>query len=1198
MRQVGSRRARPLLKVLLLASVGTAGLGGVVSTPTNAEAQASATVRAFAVPSGPLANALNDLAEQGGLRLIYPADLVRGRPSPGLSGRYAPVEALSRLLSGSGLTYRQTGPSTFTLERAPEASGGAVRLGPVRVEGGPASGEAAGEGLNDYNIYDQAAAVSHIGVDRIDRYRGSSPADIFRGTPGVLSGEARNGAGSIDVNIRGLQGFGRVATTIDGAENAVTVYQGYQGVSNRTFVDPDFIGGIDVTRGSDAASFGNAGSVAIRTLTAGDIVDEGETWGLRVRGGFRSNTSDPEEGAVSGYRYLSGRGLAEASPTGMDRPAVLQPTSGWGSVIGAFKGDAVEFLAGYAYRQQGNYHAGVHGPVAEPVNIGDTTTSWGTIQHNTMINAGLANFRPGEEVLNTQLETESWLTKLTARLGEGHLLQLGYTGFRSEGGDRIASRLTTNTGQSLQQAQTAGTSLDTYTARYRFNPAGNDLIDLKANAYWSHLELRNPIRGGRGITPEQIGLPADFRAGSDSDLWGAEISNLSKFALDSGGLDLNYGLSYRGEDTRGGRHSDVLEGWNTPRDGLRHEVAAFAKGSYRPRDWLTVDAGLRYAYFRSKDRVDPYEPTQLTGRATPGFRNDGGGFSPSIGLTFQPAEGTQFYVRYSDTLRAPSVTETVSAFNSFVAQADVTPERSHNWEAGANFTRSGLFSGGDEAFLKLGYFNWTVDNYIARSVVTEPILTLNIHNIHRARFEGAELSSRYQIGGFLADLSANYYFDVEFCRTAETCEEKSLYGDYATNHVPPEYALDLSVSQTLLQERLTLGGRVTHTGPRAIGHGDVTAQGAGQFIALVDWDPYTLTDVFADYKINDTVTASFRVENLFDRFYMDPLGLVTQPGPGRTFSASLTTRFGGDQALPWLEPISLTGEITRDWTGPYLGFHGGAGRFETSGRVTTAGGAVSEAATREQAADMDGLSTLAGVHAGYNWQVSDRWVVGLEAGWSTTWLHDEQKTLSPDPVLAEKGYREAFNSAHVDWTAQVRARLGYAVNDRLMVYGAGGPALAREWRWRDQYVSNGADAQAPLGMETGISFTEKVTHTRKGFTAGFGAEYALSDRWSLSADYSYSRFKTKTFEFGDARAGTGKDYTVTTATQIGTEWQTFFPPGDPICDLIPEFCQPMEVPIYEYETIAHAGASDVVEGRQVSDRLELHALRIGLNFRF
>ena len=266
--------------------------------------------------------------------------------------------------------------------------------------------------------------------------------------------------------------------------------------------------------------------------------------------------------------------------------------------------------------------------------------------------------------------------------------------------------------------------------------------------------------------------------------------------------------------------------------------------------------------------------------------------------------------------------------------------------------------------------------------------------------------------------------------------------------------------------------------------------------------------------------------------------------------------------------------------------------------MTTGAGAASPASSRERAADMDGLSTLAGFHAGYNWQIDDRWVVGLDAGWSTTWLHDEQKTLSPDPVLAEKGYREAFNSAHVDWMAQVRGRLGYAVDERLMVYGAGGLALARERRWRDQYVSNFADGYTPLGNETGIFFTEKAAHTRKGFTAGVGAEYALGDRWSLSADYSYSWFKAKRFDFANARAGTGKDYTVTTSTQVGTEWQTFFPPGDPICDLIPEFCQPMEVPIFEYETTAYAGASNVVEGRQVSDRLGLHALRVSLNFRF
>ena len=88
-----------------------------------------------------------------------------------------------------------------------------------------------------------------------------------------------------------------MTTTIDGAENAVTVYQGYQGVSNRTFVDPDFIASVDIAKGADAATFGNAGSVAIRTLDAKDIVQDGQTWGLRLRGGLRSNTSDPVAGA-------------------------------------------------------------------------------------------------------------------------------------------------------------------------------------------------------------------------------------------------------------------------------------------------------------------------------------------------------------------------------------------------------------------------------------------------------------------------------------------------------------------------------------------------------------------------------------------------------------------------------------------------------------------------------------------------------------------------------------------------------------------------------------------------------------------------------------------------------------------------------------------------------------------------------------
>ncbi|WP_427789879.1 TonB-dependent receptor domain-containing protein [Brevundimonas diminuta] len=1181
--------------LMMAALMGSTALGGVFASVDPARAQAQEA--AFDIEAQPLGAALAAYSRTTGVNVVY-GGTMPGVRSPGAVGRMSSSEGLSRILAGSGLTYRFTGAQTVRLEPAPQrtAQDGVIQLGAVRVEGASASSgvTGAGAGLSDDAVYSEPAPVAHISTDRIERYRGSSPADVFRGTPGVLSGEARNGAGAIDLNIRGLQGFGRVTTKIDGAENAVTVYQGYQGVSNRTFIDPDFIANVDVTKGADAAAFGNAGSVAIRTLEAGDIVREGETWGLRVRGGLRGNTSDPTAGDRSGYVYRSVVGTAEPSATGMDRPGVLEPTSGWASIVGAYSSDAIDLLAGYTYREQGNFHAGEHGPVARPLNIGDTKI-WSGIQPNTMINAGLANYRAGEEVLNSQLQTESWLAKATARFGDGQSVQLGYNAYRSEAGDRLASRQTSREGQAEQQARTAGTRLDTYTARYLWAPSDSDLIDLKANAYWSHLELRNPIRGGRLATPKSVGLNENFRVGSDSDLWGVDVSNRSRFYLDSGDLELNYGLSYRGEDTRGSRHSAMLEGWNTPRDGFRHEVAGFAKGAYTPRDWLTLNGGLRYAHYWSEDRFDAYEVYQNTPERQ-GIRMDDGGFSPSLGLVLRPMDGAQLYVNYSSTLRAPALTETISAFNSFVANKQIQPERSKNWELGANLIRNDLLAQGDRAQFKLGYFHWVVDDYIARNVRTEPTITLNIENIHQARFEGLEFSSRYELGGLTADFAANYYLDIAYCRTADSCGQKSLYGDYATNHVPPEYSLELSLSQKLMQERLTVGGRVQHTGPRAIGHGDVTAQGAGQFVALVDWKPYTLTDVFADYRITDRLTASLRVENLFDRYYMDPLGLVTQPGPGRTVSFSLTQQFGGDRPITWLEPFSLEpGEVTRDWTGFYAGVHAGGQSASSSGSATTLNGAANPNAERE-AAKWSAPSGLMGLQAGYNHQLANRWVVGVEADWTNTYLRDRVKTLSLDPDMAEKGYLEADRAFGVSWTAGVRARLGYAFSDRLMAYGAGGLALAHETQSRDQYISNSGHVSAPLGSETGIFFVERASATRKGLSAGLGAEYALSDRWSLRAEYNYSRFGKQDVDFAQARAGTGAHYT--SQRQIGVE--IYDPSKDPgmawLCAIDASFCRPRERPIYE--TIQHTGTSEVEEGRRTSSDLDLHAVRIGLNFRF
>jgi len=123
------RRTRACFSAILLASTSA----GACLLPVSA-ASAQST-RSYEIASGSLANALNDFAEQSGVQLIYAGALVEGRSSPGLRGNLGTAEALSQLLSGSGISFRQTGANAFTLERAPDVADGAVNLGPVRVEG-------------------------------------------------------------------------------------------------------------------------------------------------------------------------------------------------------------------------------------------------------------------------------------------------------------------------------------------------------------------------------------------------------------------------------------------------------------------------------------------------------------------------------------------------------------------------------------------------------------------------------------------------------------------------------------------------------------------------------------------------------------------------------------------------------------------------------------------------------------------------------------------------------------------------------------------------------------------------------------------------------------------------------------------------------------------------------------------------------
>ncbi|HEY8064438.1 MAG TPA: TonB-dependent receptor [Methylosinus sp.] len=81
---------------------------GVSDSPAEAAIapqERSGAIQTYRIPAGSVASALNVIADENDLHVLYDARLTHGRMTPGLSGKYSVREALGALLAGTGLTY-------------------------------------------------------------------------------------------------------------------------------------------------------------------------------------------------------------------------------------------------------------------------------------------------------------------------------------------------------------------------------------------------------------------------------------------------------------------------------------------------------------------------------------------------------------------------------------------------------------------------------------------------------------------------------------------------------------------------------------------------------------------------------------------------------------------------------------------------------------------------------------------------------------------------------------------------------------------------------------------------------------------------------------------------------------------------------------------------------------------------------------
>ena len=85
------------------------------ATPATVEA-VKADTRNYNIAKQPLYSALSTLAEQAKIQFVYNAEMVKNLTSQGVQGQFTSEEALQKVLSGTGISFRRTGSNTVALE--------------------------------------------------------------------------------------------------------------------------------------------------------------------------------------------------------------------------------------------------------------------------------------------------------------------------------------------------------------------------------------------------------------------------------------------------------------------------------------------------------------------------------------------------------------------------------------------------------------------------------------------------------------------------------------------------------------------------------------------------------------------------------------------------------------------------------------------------------------------------------------------------------------------------------------------------------------------------------------------------------------------------------------------------------------------------------------------------------------------------
>ncbi|CAI2788261.1 Probable TonB-dependent receptor NMB1497 precursor [Serratia grimesii] len=742
-------------------------------------------------------------------------------------------------LFGAGMAL--SGGATAAQSEAKEGSGKVV-FSPLNVSAADSSNNSEREALEKPGAFSSRGENKNL----------ESVDSILRSMPGTYT-QIDPSQGAVSVNIRGMSGFGRVNTMVDG------ITQSYYGTSTSgvlshgstnsqsgVLIDPNFIVGVDVARGESSGGEGVnalAGSANFRTIGVDDVIFSGNPFGIRTKFSVGSNGI-----GRSGMVAVAGKGQAFTDTGSIGAMAAISGSSVYSNFN---NGDGVssedfgydefmkqnpksqlfkldikpdEFnsieLSARSYQNRfsrrdihsNDFYIKYHyAPFSELVDLNITaSTSKGNQEYNggslfTFFNTNSENRSDALDINNT-----SRFSLLNTDVAFSY------------GGKIMHNRYTKHVESAIEDEQTAQESIENNT----FAPSG----DQRITSLYTGLQLNRDI-----------------------------------YQLD---LNLNYS-------------SNKLTGFKPACD---YRVQCFPQGAaninlkeqgFNPSLMLSAQVTPWLQPFVS------YSKSMRAPNIQEVFYSNSGGASMNPFLKGERAETWQagFNANGHDLLvKEDSLQLKVVAYTSKV--------NNYIFSESYMVCRNGR---------KCSYRENLENNWADESEDYADNMYIYVNSLTPVRAHGVELEANYDAGRAFARMSFSKQHTEQPTSIAST-----YFGAGDINELPDMY-FTLNTGVRFLDESLTVGSIVKYTGKaRRLSPDYEQSETTGEIVKQDMPNIPTIIDLYSTYQINRNVLLKFSVQNLMNKSYSEALNKLNMlPIQGDDATAANTARgrtyiFGGE----------------------------------------------------------------------------------------------------------------------------------------------------------------------------------------------------------------------------------------------------------------------------------------------------------------